>query len=273
MRSLNIDLTARVLFPVRLVKLTRLDGTILRIAEHDTSLTVDGNAFSPLKGCEISAIEHMIGGDVPSVEIKFAHSSGGTIDTEAVARGLWDGADVLMYLIDRTSISTLGDPIFTGSIQPVQFDINGRGTFDCRGHAAKAESFIQTYQPMCRTDVGSELCQVDLSTFAKTCAVASIIDKFNITVSGMASPPADDWFNQGHLVAASGKKFEIARWVNSSSKVTFYLPVADLLEAAESLTLYPGCDKTAATCLSKFSNIINFQGEPHFLGAAAALGN
>jgi uncharacterized phage protein (TIGR02218 family) len=89
----------------------------------------------------------------------------------------------------------------------------------------------------------------------------------------LPSPPADGWFNQGTGVANSGFKFEIGNWVQSSLILTTYLPVcATRLIAGEAITLYPGCDKTKATCLSKFSNIINFQGEPHFLGINSIVG-
>jgi hypothetical protein len=30
--------------------------------------------------------------------------------------------------------------------------------------------------------------------------------------------------------------------------------------------LFPGCDKTRATCVAKFSNILNFRGEPDVPG-------
>lgn len=272
MRSLNLTLTDTEMFPARLCKITRLDGTVLRIAEAETQITVSGDTFAPLDGCQISGIKHVLGGDLPSVEISFVHADGGTIDTGDLGMGVWDGASVTIYVIDRNNITTLGTPLFTGSIQPVTFDIHGRGSFDIRGLAAKAEGFIQTYQPMCRTDLFSTLCGLTAASFAKACVVATIPDRFTITISGMSSPPVDNWFNQGVLVSSSGKKLEIAKWVNATSTVKLYLPVADLLQVSEGLTLYPGCDKTIATCQSKFSNAINFQGEPHFLGAAAVKG-
>jgi uncharacterized phage protein (TIGR02218 family) len=274
MRNFNLSLTDTVLFPARLVKITRLDGAVLRIAEAETSVTVTEGAssqtYAPLPGSEISAVRHVLGGDVPSLEIRFTHSDGGTIDTQDLALGRWDGAAVVVYVVDRNNLTSVGDPLFTGTIQPITFDVLRSGSFDIRGVGASGESVIQTYQPMCRTDLFSTLCGLTAASFAKTCTVASIDSRFGITVSGMSSPPADGWFDQGIGVAGtSGTKFEIARWVNSSSRVTLYLPLCRLLIVGETLTLYPGCDKTIATCNAKFSNSINFQGEPHFLGVNA----
>lgn len=279
MRNLGIELTQTELFLARLVKITRPDGFVLRVADSETALSVTEadaspttQSYAPLPGSEISAIRHSLGGEQPSMEIAFVHSDGGTIDTNDLGMGVWDGAEVIVYAIDRNNISTLGDPLFVGSIQPVTFDIKGRGSFDCRGLAAKAEGVIQTYQAMCRTDVFSSLCQLVAADFDHAGTVGAIIDRFNFTVAGLVSPPADNWFNQGVAVANSGFKFEIGRWVQSTLRITSYLPITGRLVAGEAITLYPGCDKTIATCQTKFSNTVNFQGEPHFLGAAAALG-
>lgn len=278
-RSFNLDFSARGLFAARVAKLTRPDGTILRIAEADEAITVAGNTFTPLPGCEMSGVKHIINGEMASMQINFAHSVGGVIDTTELNNGFWDGSEIVLYPIDRANITTLGDALFTGTIQVVSLDpIGSGGSFDCRGLAAEAESFIQTYQPMCRTDLFSPLCGLTAASFAQTGTVGTIIDRFNITVAGLSSPPADGWFNQGTGVSASGFKFDVANWVQSSLKLTTYLPVcAARFVASEALTLYPGCDFRAVTCRTKFNNKINpvsggFQGEDHFLGINSIVG-
>ena len=75
MRDYNITLSSTHLFLARVVKITRLDGVILRIAEADEALTVSAQTFTPLPGAEISAVKHIIGGDVGSMEIQFAAGS------------------------------------------------------------------------------------------------------------------------------------------------------------------------------------------------------
>lgn len=274
MRSYNLTLTSATLFPARLVKITRLDGVVLRIAEADAAIVVSGDTYSPLAGCEISAVRHVLGGEPGSMQINFAHSVGGTIDTSELNNGFWDGAEVKLYVIDRNAITTLGDAQFTGTIEPVSLDpIGSAGSFDIRGLAARAEAFIQTYQPMCRTDLFSPLCQLVAASFAQTGTVGTIVDRFNITVAWLVSPPADGWFNQGTGVTAAGFKFEIADWSQGSLKLRTYLPIcATRFTAGQGLTLYPGCDKTGATCRLKFGNKINFQGEDHFLGIKSIRG-
>jgi uncharacterized phage protein (TIGR02218 family) len=274
MRDYNIAFDTTTLFLARVVKITRLDGVVLRIAEAEVPLTVSGQTFVPLPGAEISAVKHVINGDVGSMEIKFAHSQGGTIDTAQLNNGFWDGATVQMYLVDRLTLAAPGDPIFTGLIDTVSLNLVGSsGSFDIRGLTVTAEAFIQTYQPMCRTDLFSVLCGLNPADWDQVGTVDAVLDRFNFTVAGLSSPPADNWFNQGTFVTASGFKAVIANWIQSSLKITMYQPQSIArLNVGEAITLYPGCDKTGTTCRAKFNNKVNFQGEDHFLGVNSIVG-
>lgn len=274
-RSFPVDWTSVWgIFPVRLVKITRLDGAVLRIAETDEAVTVSAQTFTPLPGCVISSVKHIINGGMPSMAVNFAHSVGGVLDTTELNNGFWDGAAIVVYPIDRSNISALGDPLFTGVIDTVSLDpVGSSGSFDARGVAAQAEAFIQTFQPMCRTDLFSPLCQLNKTSFAHVGTVDTIIDRFNFTVAGLVGAPADGWFNQGTFVTESGFKAVMASWINSSLKITTYQAVClARLTEGEGITLYPGCDKTGATCRTKFNNKINFQAEDHFLGVNSIVG-
>ena len=275
MRDYNIALTGTTLFLARVVRITRLDGVILRVAEAEQSITVSSETFLPLPGASISGVKHLYNGGVGSMEINFAHLQGGTLDTAELNNGFWDGATVQMYLVDRLDLVTpLGDPIFTGLIDTVTIDLIGTsGSFDIRGLAVEAEAFIQTYQPMCRTDLFSVLCGLNAADWDQAGTVGAIIDRFNFTVAGLGSPPADGWFNQGTFTTASGFKGVIANWMQGSLKITMYQPQCIArLTAGEGITLYPGCDKTGTTCRTKFGNKLNFQGEDHFLGISSIVG-
>jgi len=274
MRDYGISLTSTMLFLARVVRITRLDDQVLRIGEAEEALTVEAETFAPLPGAEISAVKHILNGGVGSMEIRFAHSDGGTLDTFELNTGYWDGATVEMYLVDRSTITPLGDPLFTGLIDTVTIDpIGSKGSFDIRGIAVRAEAFIQTFQPMCRTDLFSSLCSLNEADWDHAGVVDTILDRFNFTVAGLASPPADEWFNQGTFVTQSGFKGVVANWIQGSLKITTYQPVCmSRLTEGETITLFPGCDKTGATCRTKFSNKINFQGEDHFLGINSIVG-
>lgn len=272
MLTLSFDPRSGNLFVARVLKITRIDGAVLRVAEAEIPITVGSETFNPLPGSIIGSSRKSLGGNEGSLQIEFVHAVDGTLDTADLVSGLYDGATVEMWIVDRTDLSSLGDMFFTGTIQPVIIDIMGSGSFDVRSIVDQSEVVTQTYQPMCRTDLFSILCGLDKTLFARTATVAEIIDDFNFTVSGLGAAPDDDHFAQGVGVADNGVAFEIAAWLKDSLQITTYLPVviSPRLAAGQSVTLYPGCDKTSATCTSKFANGLNFQGEAHFLGYAAA---
>jgi len=269
MKTLPLTLTDRVVKPARLLVISRRDGIVMRIAEAQSAITAGGNVYAPLAGCQISAVKHVIGGEVPSMEIQGAHNNQGTaaFTTSDIDIGLYDSAEVQLYIVNRANPTTLG-LLFTGTIQPVNYDISGMVSFDVRGPSVGAgTNYIQRFAPMCRTDLFSPLCGVNPDSYALSATVTAVVNRFNFTVS---IAPADNYLNGGTVLTDSGVAFEIAAQTGGS--LTAYLPFHRVLAVGMSLTLWPGCDKRIATCHSKFNNTANFQGEPHSIGIYAQIG-
>jgi uncharacterized phage protein (TIGR02218 family) len=257
-------------FPARLCVITRTDGTVYRIAESDEPITVSGDTFSPVNGLQISAVKHTNNGEMPSCQINAVHSTtNATFNSADLDIGLFDGATVQLYSVDRNNLTRKG-LLFTGAMAQISYDTNNRVVIDVKGPAVGARILMtQKRTPMCRTDLFSPLCQLVASSYDVAATVASVVNAFTFTVSGLAQ--ADGYFNQGVAITDNGVSFIIANWVNSTQTITAYLPCDRYLTVGLGLTLYPGCDKTdgAGGC-GKFSNWINFQGENHYSGPAAA---
>jgi uncharacterized phage protein (TIGR02218 family) len=255
-------------FPARICRITRADGGVLRFAESDEPVVVEGETFAVVPGLQISAVKHTSNGEMPSCQIMAVHSRQSVFDTAVIDAGLFDAARVQLYVVDRMNLTRKG-LLFTGSINTITYDIENQVVFDVKGLVQFAKVLMtQKRSPMCRTDLFSVLCGVDKTAYDVAAIVTTIADAFNFRVSGPTNP--DGWFNQGVLVTASGTAIEMANWVLSTGTITTYLPCNKLISAGMNLTLYPGCDKTLATGCAKFANQPNFQGEPHFLGTAAA---
>jgi uncharacterized phage protein (TIGR02218 family) len=269
-----IDLTsAAVGFPARIAVITRRDGAVIRFAESDISITVDGDAYVPVAGLTLSAVKHTSNGEVPSCEINASHSSGGVFDTDDIDIGLFDSALVQVYKVDRLHLTRKGLE-FTGTISDHTYDPNEHSvTFQVKGPSASAKKLItRKRSPMCQTSLFSPLCGVDPTSYAVSTMIATIVDNFTFTVTGSLAQ-ADGYFNQGLALTSTGIPFVIGNWVQSSQKITAYplRPYQRILTVGLGLTIYPGCDKTLGSqgC-AKFSNQRRFQGEPHWLGTAAS---
>lgn len=268
-----LDFTSATIgFPARVCIITRADGTIIRIAESDIALTVSGDLYQVVPGIRISAVKHTVNGEMPSCQIIAVTESSGTISTEDLDIGLFDGATVQIYIVDRLDLSAKG-LLFTGSIATITYNVENQVTLDVKGPAVAARILMtQKRTPMCRTDLFSSLCTVNPASWQVTGTIATVVNAFNFTVSGLSiATPADGYFNQGVALSENGTAFDIANWLQSSLSITAYLPCYRLISVGEGITLYPGCDKTlSATGCARYSNQLNFQGEPHFAGTAAA---
>jgi uncharacterized phage protein (TIGR02218 family) len=258
-------------FPARIGVITRTDGTIIRFAESDTALTVSGDSFTVIPGLSVSAVKHTANGEMPSCEFVAVHGNGYTFDSTAIDTGLFDGATVQIYIVDRLNLTRKG-LLFTGAISTITTDpISHQVNFSVKGPAASARILMtQKRSPMCRTDLFSTLCGLDKTAFDVASSVATIVSPYSFTVTGSLAQ-ATGYFDYGVAVTADGKAFVMGSWNQSTQTITTYGPISRIISVSLGLTLYPGCDKTlGATGCGKFSNYLNFQGEPHFLGTAAA---
>ncbi len=263
--------SAAVGYPAHVVVITRTDGTGIRISESDEAITIDGDTYAVVPGFRVSAVKHTANGEMPSCQITAVHGVGATFDSDDLDVGLFDGATVQIYIVDRLGLARKG-LLFTGSLSTITYEpCSYQLTFEVRGPSARAKKVMtQRRSPMCRTDLFSTLCGLNPASYDVATTVATIVDAFTFTVSGSLAQD-DGYFNQGVCLTAGGTAFEMGKWIQSTQTITAYLPCSRLLSVGLGLTLYPGCDKTlGVNGCPKFSNQLNFQGEPHFTGTAAA---
>ena len=84
-----------------------------------------------------------------------------------------------------------------------------------------------------------------------------------------AFPATDDWFANGLASWTSGNNDGLQVKVKTSTSghaLTLSLPMLANITVGDTLTLVAGCQKRLTDCATKFSNVLNFQGEPHLPG-------
>jgi hypothetical protein len=95
-------------FPARVGVITRTDGTVIRFAESDIAITVLGDTFQVIPGLAVSAVKHTANGEMPSCEFVAVHGNGFTFDSTEIDVGLFDGATVQIYIVDRLNLTRKG---------------------------------------------------------------------------------------------------------------------------------------------------------------------
>lgn len=100
--------------------------------------------------------------------------------------------------------------------------------------------------------------------------VTGVVDRRILTIDVVDARASDDWFNYGALVFESGLNTgvvsEIKDWDATTKIITLYISVPFNIYPGCKVRLYPGCDKRLSTCKNRFSNVLNYRGEPFVPG-------
>ncbi len=89
-------------------------------------------------------------------------------------------------------------------------------------------------------------------------------------VSGGTVTPFSDsgYFDGGVIKMTSGPNDGLRMEVKSytTGQITLALPFPELVQAGDSYSMTPGCDKSLETCRDRFNNVVNFRGFPYLPG-------
>ncbi len=254
-------------------RVTRADGTVLGFTEHDQVLAFDGTVFEPASGFAASEARGASGLAAPAAEIKGGFSSDAITEAD-LAAGRYDGARVALFLVNwqapedqhvLLSVQEIGEVIRAGA-----------------GFSAELRSLAhrlqqpqgRIYNRRCDADLGDVRCGVDLGVGGRRRSgqVAEVISADRLKVAGLPGL-TEGHFRLGHLRfdggALAGRRFAIEESGAAADgvvEVRFWLPLEATPDVGDAVTLTVGCDKSLATCRTKFSNQLNFQGFPHMPG-------
>jgi uncharacterized phage protein (TIGR02218 family) len=247
--------------------LTRRDGLVLGFTDHDRPLSFDGIAFAASTGLEAAETAAELGFAIGGGDVSGAFAASGLNEAD-LSRGLYDDARVSIWLVNWAAVSQrlLLETGFVGEIRRGDLAF----TAEVRGPAkAFDEERGRLYMRSCAADLGDARCGVTLTAAEGT--VATSDGRLGLTAPALASYP-DGHFTGGRLVFTGGGNVgfaaEVKRHAASSGLIAIQLWQAAPapIIAGDAFTVTPGCDKSFATCRSKFGNGVNFRGFPHIPG-------
>ena len=249
-------------------RITRRDGAVLGFTDHDRALAFDGVVFSPESGATCAAITSTADLAVDNTDLEGALSAD-ALSAADLAAGRYDGAGVEIFRVNwRNAEERL--LVKSGVIGDVRRDGNAfRAEFRGLSHALD-QTVGRVYQRLCDVNVGSAKCGVDLGdpAFAMTGTVTALRDAQSFIGDGFAGFD-DGWFAHGLLTWTSGANAGLTAHIKaqvSTGAVDLWLPAGSGIAIGDGFTATAGCDKRHATCREKFSNVINFRGQPFMPG-------
>jgi uncharacterized phage protein (TIGR02218 family) len=244
-------------------RLMRRDGVTLGFTTHDRDLWFDGLLHRAAPGMVPSAIRRSAGFEPDSAEVQGAltHDS---LSASDLAAGRFDQARVAIGLVDWQTLER--HTIYRGTIGSVTEQDN---SFAAELQSSKVDlgrDPTPRTAPGCRAAFCGPGCTLSPARFSHS-AMVSAIDPATNSVTAMPGAALDRfvggslrWLDGPHAGTAS----EIIGL--SGSGLVLEAPLDQPLVADARVLLREGCDRTLATCATRFANAINFQGEPFLPG-------
>jgi len=262
--------TATKVVMADLYTITLIGGTQLRYTNYDLALVVGGLTFYPGGSIlERETIRTVRGVEVDSLTLTIyaseTHTVLGVPMMQAVASGMFDGARILLR---RLYMATPGDT----SIDPVIL-FKGRVS-ETSNSRSKAELVVASdlellnvqfprilYQASCTNTLFDTACSLTKSAWGVGTSVNSGSTKTRLLCS---LTPAAGYFSGGTITFSSGPNSSVTRTIKNYSPgiIDLAYPLQYQPAVGDTFTAYPGCDKTVATCSSRFNNKANFKGFP-----------
>jgi len=244
---------------------TRTDGEVFRFTSHDRDLTVSGETYLAASGYTSTQISSSDQFSVDNLEVMGVLDSAGITEAD-LAAGLFDFAEVELFVVNwtDTSIGTL--PLRKGWLGEVTRHA-AHFVAELRGLTQALQQPVgDAYSVACRADLGDTQCGVTLASYTVAGTVTGVTSRREFTDSALGQ--ADDYFNSGLVAFTSGANNGLSREVKDfgSGVVTLYQPLPYDIAVSDTFDIYPGCDKSLATCRDTFSNVDNFRGEPYIPG-------
>ena len=243
-------------------QIVRRDGVTVGLTTHDAPINAEGLVYQPSPGMRPSAIHQRrgIGGDSFSIEGAVTATA---ISEAALMLGRWDGARISLSVVDWQQPEVRQLVIAEGVLGAVSSD---GSTFTAELGARDVwfdAQLVPETSAECRAELGDAACRVAMAGRVHRRTVVAVDDQ-SVTIAGVVDDAA---FAFGRLRWLDGEARGLSSLIVAQDGAV--LTLAQCHEGAKAghwVELTEGCDKRAATCSARFSNIANFRGEPHLPG-------
>lgn len=246
-------------------KLTLRDATVMGFTDHDRDIAVGGVTYQAASGFTPTAVASASVLGVDNLDVEGMLSSGAIVEADLMA-GLYDHAEISVFQVNYADPSMGTLPLRTGWLGEVQMQ-GGRFVAEVRGLTQRLSQRIGAfYSPSCRAEFGDSRCTVNLATLTVSGTITGVTSRAVLRDS--ARTEEADTFSYGTLSFTSGENAGLSMEVKifEPGEFTLFLPFPYDVAAGDAYSVTQGCDKTLQTCAQRFSNAVNFRGEPHVPG-------
>ena len=256
-----------------LYTVTLLDGTVYRWSAADVAIAIAGSTWSLGPGLQRSRVTWSVGISVDTMQLTITDNVGTTINGQSLMAFIRSGGLLgAQVQVDR-AFWGVGQ---TGPVGTLLWFVGRVGEIDS---ASRFDSTLivksplelldvqvprEVYQPGCLNTLFDSACGLTRAAFLVNGTVTGASIVANTTFAhGLGQ--AAGWFDLGVVRFTSGANAGISRTVKQHSigSIKVLQPLPFPVAAGDAFSIYPGCDKTLATCTAKFANKARFRGHPY----------
>ncbi len=272
MKTLSADMEAALARGgKRLVKMLRLvlrTGTVMAFTDHDQDLVYDlgdgDETYQAGKGIFASDISLKTGLEPGNLEVNgpLGDNPLTEITRAGVLGGRFVGAEARLFEViwsdlDAGEIAWMAGRVVEARVRGSSFVMNIEDNL-----SLLRQEIGTQIQGSCRATHGDAECGRTPETDTGT--VTAAVDGMQMTVSFLAGPWADGYFDKGWVIGLTGEntgiQLEIERWTSAGViKLFGFLPATP--EIGDTFTIVRGCGQTRQDCMDR-GNMERFRGEP-----------
>ena len=246
------------------LRITRTDSDVFAFTSHDRDVTISAVNYLSAPGLSVTSVTTTAGLAVDNLELSTLDD--GTVFTRAdVLGGVWAGATFVLFRYNWGSPSDGIETLLAGTVGEIKL-LRGQIVAELRGlQQALQQPVGATTSQTCRTRLGSTLCTINLATYPVTGTLTSVTS--NLVFRDSARTEALDYFTEGTLTWTGGNNVGLSARISghlANGTFTLAFPMLQTVQVGDTYSVHAGCRKRfTEDCVAKFSNALNFQGEPH----------
>ena len=260
--------SSRAFFVVELFTLTLIGGQIYRWSGADVGIAYGGNTYATGPIVERGAVKTGVGLSVTSCDVTFYATDAITVLglplLQAARRGALDGAElkIVRAFTDDPANPIVGSvSVFEGRLADAEILSNAaRYTVKSPVELLDAPFPPYVYQPGCVWSLYGAGCGVSKAAHALAVTVQGGSTR-SVIVCGVTGSAT---YDLGEIDGVTGVNAGVRRTVkqHTAGQLVLSFPLPDAPAVGDTFTVYKGCDRTQATCSSRFPGQGRFKGFP-----------
>lgn len=185
--------------------ITRRDGTVFRYTDHDRDLLVSGNTYSSTNGYSRSAVSTDDTLSVDNLETT-GYLAPGQVTAVDVRAGLWDHAEVRMFLVNWADTTQGILRLRRGRLGEVSTTQTGLFRSELRGLTQSLQQrILELYGPECRADLGDSRCRVPIDPPVRINSTAYAVgDHVKVVTAAVPDGTYGDYENRIYRCTTAG---------------------------------------------------------------------